>query len=89
VSVQVRGSASELALALEQLDGVESVGLAEDSQSRLLVETDRSRDLRPDIARFVVEKGMDLVELKLMDLSLEDIFMQLVTKESSQEELQA
>jgi ABC-2 type transport system ATP-binding protein len=89
VSVQVRGSASELALALEQLDGVESVGLAEDSQSRLLVETDRSRDLRPDIARFVVEKGMDLVELKLVDLSLEDIFMQLVTKESSQEELQA
>jgi ABC-2 type transport system ATP-binding protein len=89
VSVQVRGPASELALALEQLDGVESVGLAEDSQSRLLVETDRSRDLRPDIARFVVEKGMDLVELKLVDLSLEDIFMQLVTKEPSQEELQA
>ena len=50
------------------------------------METDRSGDLRPEIARLVVNKGMDLLELKLVDLSLEDIFMQLVTEEPSQED---
>ena len=33
----------------------------------------------------VIEKGNDLLELKSVQLSLEDIFMQLVTEEPSQE----
>ena len=28
-----------------------------------------------------MQRGLDLLELKLIDLSLEDIFMQLVTEE--------
>jgi ABC-2 type transport system ATP-binding protein len=60
--------------------------MADSDNRRLFVETDRSRDLRPDIARLVVDKGIDLLELKLVDLSLEDIFMQLVTEEPPQED---
>lgn len=89
IVLQVRERASELAPSLEKLDGVQGVTLQNEDGDRLVVETDRSRDLRPEIARLAVEKGMDLLELKLVDLSLEDIFLQLITEEPSQEETQS
>ncbi len=87
ISIQVAGSPADLVPALESLPGVQKVALSPNETGRLLVQTDRSRDLRPEIARVVVERNMDLLELRLMDLSLEDIFMQVVTEEPSQEEM--
>jgi ABC-2 type transport system ATP-binding protein len=89
IQLQVRGQVSELAQALENLRGVQRVSFADTDQERLFVETDRSGDMRPEIARLVAAKGMDLLELRLVDLSLEDIFMQLVTEEPSQEDPQS
>jgi ABC-2 type transport system ATP-binding protein len=89
ISIELAGDSADLAAALEHIDGVKKVTIQEGNHSGLRVETDRSRDLRPEIARLVVEKGMDLLELKLVDLSLEDIFVQLVTEEPSQEEIQS
>ena len=86
VQLQIRGNTAELASALESLGGVQKVTVAEGETGRVFVETDRSGDLRPEIARLVVDKRMDLLELKLVDLSLEDIFMQLVTDEASLED---
>ncbi|NSW87472.1 MAG: ATP-binding cassette domain-containing protein [Syntrophobacteraceae bacterium] len=86
VVIEVRGSSDDLASCLKQLDGVQNVTSDNDNHNRMMVETDRSRDLRPEIARLVVAKGVDLLELKPVDLSLEDIFMQLVTEETTQEE---
>ena len=85
IALQVQGPASELAAALEQMDGVLRVALGRQNH-HVLVETDRSRDLRPEIARCVLQRGLDLLELKLVDLSLEDIFMQLVTEDPAEEE---
>jgi ABC-2 type transport system ATP-binding protein len=81
ISLQVRGPLPQLIEALQKMDGVQQVVPAADDQGHLVIETDRSRDLRSDIARMVMDRGMDLLELKLVDLSLEDIFMQLVTEE--------
>ncbi len=89
IQLRIRGQAKELAPALENLGAVQKVSLVEAEPDRLLVETDQSGDLRPEIARLVVGKGIDLLELKLVDLSLEDIFMQLVTEEPSQEDTQS
>jgi len=86
IQLEVSGNASGLASAIEAIDGVQVVTVQQDDHHRVLVETDKGRDLRPQIARSVIEQGMDLLELRLVDLSLEDIFMQLVTEESSQEE---
>lgn len=86
VLLQVRGSAGDLVSALVGLPGVQQASVAEGDQGRIVVETDRSRDLRPEIARLVVGRGFELLELKLVDLSLEDIFMQLVTDEPSLED---
>ena len=50
-----------------------------------MIETDPSVDMRPRIASMAVEKGCGLLELSKIQLSLEDIFMQLVTEEPSGE----
>lgn len=86
ISLCVQGSAAELSTALEHMDGVQTVSLQRDDGERLVIETDRSRELRPEIAQLVLQRGMGLLELKLVDLSLEDIFMQLVTEEPAQKE---
>ncbi len=87
VKVEVAGEGGRsLVDALEGLPGVLRATPEDGHGNRLLVETDRSEDLRPRIARLLVERGESLLELKAMDLSLEDIFMQLVTEESVQEE---
>ncbi len=83
IEIQVGNRASELPELLEHVDGVQSVSVSDTGDNRILVETDRSHELRPILARMIVERGMDLLELKVRDLSLEDIFLQLVTEESS------
>jgi ABC-2 type transport system ATP-binding protein len=89
ISLQVRGSAQELAEVLKQMDGVQRVDYEAGNNQHLLVETDPSRDLRAEIARSVLQRGLDLLELKSVDLSLEDIFLQLVTEDPAQEESQS
>jgi ABC-2 type transport system ATP-binding protein len=84
ISLQVKGNLPELTEALRNMAGVQTVSLVSDDSDRLVIETDRSCDLRPDMARMVMQRGMDLMELKLIDLSLEDIFMQLVTEEPAE-----
>lgn len=89
ISLKVEGEINQLAAVLESHEGVQKVTVSREDAGRLLVETDRSRDLRPEIARKVIERGLSLLELKLVDLSLEDIFLQLVTEEPAQEETQS
>lgn len=85
VQLEVDGSAPELVPALQALQGVEKVSVESNGTSKFFIETDRSRDVRPEIARMVIDKGKSLLELKSVQLSLEDIFMQLVTEETAQE----
>jgi ABC-2 type transport system ATP-binding protein len=87
IQLRIRGQAKELAEALRNLKGVQRVSFADADHEKLFVETDRSGDMRADIARLVVARGIDLLELRVVDLSLEDIFMQLVTEEASQEDI--
>jgi ABC-2 type transport system ATP-binding protein len=81
IALQVKGQVPELTDALRSMPGVQTVSLAGENGGRLIIETDRTSDLRAEIARLVMQRGLDLLELKLVDLSLEEIFMQLVTEE--------
>jgi ABC-2 type transport system ATP-binding protein len=85
--VEVGDGIEDLTLTLEQLEGVQRVSTHEGNQNRLIIETDRTKDLRAEIAQCIVSLNIDLLELKLVDLSLEDIFMQLVTEEHDRETL--
>uniref|UniRef100_A0A832A1R1 ATP-binding cassette domain-containing protein n=1 Tax=Desulfacinum infernum TaxID=35837 RepID=A0A832A1R1_9BACT len=81
IRLTVSGDGTGLAASLRRLDGVLHVHTEPGDPFQVVVETDRSRDLRPTLARTAVHAGVDLLELKTVDLSLEDIFMHLVTEE--------
>jgi ABC-2 type transport system ATP-binding protein len=52
---------------------------------RWYVETDQEKDIRADVAQVLVEKGLRLVELRSVDMTLEEVFMHLVTEEEYSE----
>jgi ABC-2 type transport system ATP-binding protein len=68
---------------LNDIPGVESVEKLsqEESVAAFLLRTLRHKDLRPEIARRLVEGGYSLLELTTRSLSLEDIFLKLVVSE--------
>jgi len=46
-----------------------------------VIETEKEKDLRAQIAKTIVESGFGLLELKSRAMSLEDVFLKLVTEE--------
>jgi ABC-2 type transport system ATP-binding protein len=85
VQVQVKGAADSLRSALETLEGIKHIEIkpAEDDLINAEVESESGIDLRPQIASRIVGGGFDLLELRSVNLSLEDIFMQLTTEEKA------
>ncbi len=67
--------------ALDLVKGIEGVVSASRLNSHIVIETSRDMDIRPVIARKIVEAGIPLIELHAKEMSLEDIFMELVTEE--------
>lgn len=89
VKVVVRGEADNLQGTLQQIEGVSKVELEAGEHgigTGAIIESELGLDLRSRIAATVVNKGFDLLELRAVTLSLEDIFMQLTTDEKAPEE---
>jgi ABC-2 type transport system ATP-binding protein len=86
VRLQVKGSAESLRDSVASLGGVKSVEIksSEDDLVTAEVESERGADLRAQIASRIVNKGFDLLEMRAVNLSLEDIFMQLTTEEQAE-----
>ena len=70
---------------LEQLAGVSRVIHKESRDNRLLFEVEslQGRSVRAELARAVVENGWDLLELRSVGLSLEDVFLQLTSSDAA------
>jgi ABC-2 type transport system ATP-binding protein len=86
VQVKIRGSQETIRKTLEKIEAVKHVELSPSDDSDVVgatVESEQGTDLRPQIAARVVGSGLDLLELRAVKLSLEDIFMQLTTEEKS------
>ncbi len=84
VALGVRGPVEVVKERLEAIKGVKTVvidGKREDGSMGLTVEFEKGVDPRADIPRVMVNNGWDLVEMKTQELSLEDIFIRLITKE--------
>jgi ABC-2 type transport system ATP-binding protein len=79
VSVRVQGDGDGLEKLINGISGVAKVTLKE--EGAVEVETPPGKDLRPMIARNIIKAGFDLLELKNIDISLEDIFLQLTREE--------
>jgi ABC-2 type transport system ATP-binding protein len=81
ISLTVKGPEAQVTAALQALPGVGRVDHR--GEGRYLVEGGNGQDLRPELARLLVQQGFDLLELKSQEFSLEDVFLNLVTEEES------
>jgi ABC-2 type transport system ATP-binding protein len=79
VRLKVGGDADGLNQVIAQVAGVKLMDSP--SGAELEFEIEPGRDLRPDVARAVVNAGFDLLEMHPVSLSLEEIFLQLTRDE--------
>ncbi|NJD59166.1 MAG: ABC transporter ATP-binding protein, partial [Anaerolineae bacterium] len=79
VSLQVQGDGDGLEKLINGISGVGKV--TGRGEGAVEVETDPGKDLRPIIAKNVIKACYDLLELRNVDLSLEDIFLELTRDE--------
>src|SRR5712692_7475807 len=87
--VDVRGDAAAAAAeAVRSVPGVLSVRTRAESPeaTTLEVEAEAGRDVRAAIARAVVSRGLDLLALQQVGMSLEEIFLHLTTTDTAHAE---
>ncbi len=92
VAVEVLASdAGAVQRSLEQVAGVSRViaGMHRDGKLNFTVESMEGRQIRPGLAKAVVESGWQLNELHAVGLSLEEIFLQLTASPEDQKQAEA
>ena len=83
VLLTAEGPAAEMMERLQRVAGVNMVEPRDAADLRVTFEVhaEKGHDVRAELARAVVESQWKLLELKTSGLSLEDIFLQLTTKD--------
>ena len=87
VSLRVRGDAAPLIPEISTVPGVQTV--VPDGEDALEFETSPAMDPRAEVARRVIARGYDLLELHTASMSLEQIFLELTRDEPVSPELEA
>ncbi|PYP87714.1 MAG: MFS transporter [Blastocatellia bacterium AA13] len=84
VQIEVRGEEDALrdALELTEVTKVDVAPMDGSDHLKAIIESESGTDIRGKLAAAVVGKGLELLELKSINLSLEDIFLQLTTEEA-------
>jgi ABC-2 type transport system ATP-binding protein len=83
--LEVRGDAGSAAAALQAVPGVLAVRPhASDAEATVFdVEAESGRDVRAELARAVISRGLDLLALQPQGMSLEEIFLHLTTADTA------
>jgi ABC-2 type transport system ATP-binding protein len=84
VHLRVRGEADELANKIRQIKGIQEVSLSK-SEGLLEFQFAPGKDLRPEVARLTVESNFEMLEMRPINLSLEEIFLELTRGENPTE----
>jgi ABC-2 type transport system ATP-binding protein len=83
VHLKVRGEADDLATKISKLQGMQEVKVQPDGSIEFQFAP--GKDLRPEVAKLTIESKYDLLELRPINLSLEEIFLQLTREETPAE----
>lgn len=92
IAVRVRGPRGEVVNTVRELPGVSSVSVetpdsaAGEREVLLIVETEDSQDVREALFFAMASRSWPIVEMKAVDMSLEDVFLKLTTEESLEDE---
>jgi ABC-2 type transport system ATP-binding protein len=84
VRVQVRPPIADVPAVLSRIPGVTEV-LSQEGDTYVVV-CAPNVDVRPQLAQAIVARGWELLELRAVGMSLEDIFLQLTLDEPSDDE---
>jgi ABC-2 type transport system ATP-binding protein len=87
ISLRVQGDTDGLEKLLAKIPGVRRVTATGDSSIEF--ESSPGKDVRPEVARVVVNNNYDLLELRPIGMSLEEIFLQLTRDEPEPPEMAA
>lgn len=79
--LRVRGEADDLVNKINKINGVSSVQSKEEGVLEFQVAP--GQDVRAEVARETVKAGYDLLEMRPIGMSLEDIFLQLTRNENA------
>jgi len=79
VSATINGPSNEVMPAIREITGVQDVHRHPDAEQNYLIEARMDGDIRESIAQAVVGKGWGLLELQSIEMSLEEIFLELTT----------
>jgi len=81
--IRTSETSDAVAQALKVIPEVKNVRVAEREKNSVAyhVDTARGHDIRADLAKFIVNKNWGLLELRPMRMTLEDVFLSLVTDE--------
>jgi len=80
--IEAGGSEEKILALLQKVEGVLKVRVEGTGKTkRYLVESQPGRDIRDDLSSAIMEGGVRLLGLKSRDVSLEDIFLKLTTRE--------
>lgn len=91
VQVQVEGPPELVGASLRALRGVTRVEArgTRDGVGTFVVEAERTHDVRRDVVQLVTQQRWALLELRPLDLSLEDVFMRVVSGQAEEEDAAA
>lgn len=81
---RIAGGKSDVKKAVRAMDGVlfvDDLGQKEAGSHDFLIESEPSVDIRKPLFRMLSERGWVLMGLKSMDMSLEDVFVNLIANE--------
>jgi ABC-2 type transport system ATP-binding protein len=81
VILRVRGDADELPAKISKVKGVRDVEAKPDGSVEF--EFLAGHDVRPQVAKAVIHAGYDLLEMRAIGLSLEEIFLELTRDSAS------
>ncbi len=80
VALRVRGESDGLSKIITKVKGVQSVHSAPDGSIEFQFAP--GQDVRPEVAKAVVNAGYDLLELRPVGMSLEEIFLELTREDN-------
>jgi ABC-2 type transport system ATP-binding protein len=81
VLLRVRGDADGLDATVKKVKGARKVEVKDDTAVEF--ELSAGQDIRPQVAKAVVQAGYDLIELRTVGMSLEEIFLELTDDKSA------
>ena len=84
--IELEGDILQLESKLKDIPGINQWEIISNSDTKrhfLSLTTDSDYEIGKDIAALIIREGLDLYEMKRTRATLEDVFLDLVTEESS------